>query len=262
MAFTCFFNFNSTAQCGGDPCPNPDLVIGPCENFDVILVLDESGSIDDGTNGQTNENLVRLATLGLAESLQLGGGSLAIVEFSTSSSITDVDGIGPGVAGYRTVDANYVQELDDYLFPDSGPSGYEANGYTNWEAAFNDVIALNLVQTADLVIFMTDGNPTAYVDGGGVDQICGTGSTCVNFCRDAAFNGSNAIKDAGSHIFGLAIGSGISLSNISAMTGPEQDLVPGNIDGFLPTTADYANIPFSELEACFADIVYQSCNIA
>ncbi len=117
MALTCFFNISSVAQCGGDPCPNPDLIIGPCENFDVILILDESGSINDGPNGELNENLVREATLGLAQALQAGGGSMAIVEFSKNSSITDIDGAGPGTAGYRTVDADYVSDLSEYLFP-------------------------------------------------------------------------------------------------------------------------------------------------
>ena len=235
---------------------NPDLIIGPCENLDVILILDESGSISS-----PDDNIVRNATLALAQALQAGGGQLAIIEFSSASSISDIDGAGPGAAGYRTVNPTYVAELSEYLFPGGnnpplpGTSGYIPSGNTNWEAAFDDAISLNSSRVADLIIFLTDGNPTAYVNPDG--SIC---SPCSIDAVSQAIPKADLIKSAGSHMFALAIGSSINLSNISAVTGPEQDLVPGNADGLLPTTADYANIPFSELEACFNDIIVESCS--
>ncbi|NNC83998.1 MAG: hypothetical protein HKN79_10510, partial [Flavobacteriales bacterium] len=247
---------------------NPDLVIGPCEDFNVVLILDESGSIDDDAAfpGQfsQNEQEVRAATLGLATALNNKGGDMAIVEFSTESEIIDIDGAGPGAPGYRTIDDDFISDLSEYLYPGgvnppaNGTSGYEAVGWTNWEAVFDDVISLNSVQLADLVIFMTDGNPTAYVND--------DNTTCAGCDETDALNQAipkaDAVKSAGSHIYAFALGENINLSNIASMTGPDEDTAPGNGDGLTPANSDYTQATFEELQDDFSEIVFESCDPA
>lgn len=245
---------------------NPDLIVGPCEEFNIVIILDASGSIDDDASsaGQfsQNEQDVRAATLGLAQALNNTGGEIAIVQFSTSSQIVDVDGGGPGAAGYRLVNDDFIDDLSDYLYPGgvnppaNGTSGYEASGWTNWEAAFDDVIALNAIQVADLVLFLTDGNPTAYVfNNGTICDGCDE-TTSLNQATPKA----DLVKTAGSHIYGIAVGSNINLSNIAAMTGPDEDTAPGNGDGFTPANSDYTQVSFAQLQNDFNQIAVESCN--
>ena len=100
---------------------NPDLVIGPCDELNIVVVLDESGSIDDdaafpGFFSQ-NEQEVRAALLGLATELNNSGTELAVIQFSTESKIVDVDGVGPGLPGYREVNDDLISDLSEYLYP-------------------------------------------------------------------------------------------------------------------------------------------------
>jgi len=231
---------------------NPDLEPEDCTLFDVILILDESGSIDG------DEQAVRDAAVLLAEGISGTGASMAVIEFSTGATISNIPGFG---AGYNEVTSAYVDALEDYLADE-----YNANGWTNWEDALDKAVTLNAIQVADLVLIVTDGNPTAYV-GNGSCSSCNdsSGSNCYD-CTEAislnhAIPKANLLKAAGSHMFGLAIGDNIDLSNISAITGPDQDLAPGDQPGPDPAfnQADYTSIPFSELAHCLEMIADISC---
>src|SRR5262245_14269323 len=128
-----------------EPAPNPDLP--PRCGIDVMLVLDESGSI--ASSGQT-EN-VRNATRAFLTALAGTGAAVSIVDFSTSAARP---------VPYTTVTtATIASVFEPYLV-----NGYRPSGWTNWEAAFHEVYQANATtQTlADLVVFITDGDPTAH----------------------------------------------------------------------------------------------------
>ena len=139
------------------PGPNPDLP--PKCGINVILVLDESGSI-----GSNAEN-VRRASRAFLNSLSGTGSKVSIVDFSTRAArpvaYTQVTGrVDPdGQNATGTIDTTF----EPYL-----KTGYVSNGWTNWEDAFYEVKVANDGATkADLVVFMTDGDPTARNTGSG-----------------------------------------------------------------------------------------------
>ena len=125
------------------PGPNPNLP--PRCGIDVMLVLDESGSIQ--SSGQT-EN-VRNATRAFLNALSGTGAGVSIVDFSSTAARP---------VPYTTVTADTIANtFEPYLV-----NGYKPGGYTNWEAAFAKVREANTQGTlADLVVFITDGDPTA-----------------------------------------------------------------------------------------------------
>ena len=239
---------------------NPDLDPLPCDELDVMIILDESGSIDDGPNGANHEQGMRNAAITLANSLSGSGANMSVVKFSNDAEIVNVPGFDPN---WNPVGPSYTAALQSYL-----NSNYNAEGWTNWEDAFQKAIDLNAIRTADLIIFATDGNPTAYMNNGGgcVDCDESIGNICTDCESDNALDratlNSDILKAAGSHLFGLAIGTEINLANISAVTGLDQDLAPGDAPGPDPgfNQADFSGLPFSDLVTCIADIASQSCD--
>ncbi|MCB0447283.1 MAG: VWA domain-containing protein, partial [Gelidibacter sp.] len=230
---------------GTQVCLNPINPSPSCNALRVIVVLDESGSISASTATQVED-----ATLALANALKGTGAQMAIVEFSSDSEI----GTYGGYTNYNLVNQAYYDALNH---PTTGlrPS-YGDGGWTNWEAALNDVLTLNDIAVADIVLFMTDGNPTAYVrDSDNAILTNQNGTVSLNNALDEACE----IKQDGSHFFMLGVGSGISASNLQAVSGPIQDDGPGN-----PTltvlSADYGLITAGDLTACFLDIAQSGCN--
>ncbi|MDT0559303.1 VWA domain-containing protein, partial [Ichthyenterobacterium sp. W332] len=233
--------FDNVEVLGFGDCVNPINAAPSCNDFKVILVLDESGSIGFEPSAEGD---VEQATIDLANALKGTGAELAIVQFSTNSSITSFS----TYSNYNNVDQAYVDALTAYL-----PTGYDPDGCTNWEAALDDVITLNNIQTADIVLFMSDGNPTVSVGD--------TGGNCnvQQKFLDAALDESCTIKEQGSHLFMLGVGNNISLANLQAISGPILD--DGPLDPTLtPLTADYNLIDANDLSACFLDIAQGSCN--
>lgn len=69
------------AEILSDCATNPINPAPLCNAFKLIVVLDESGSIDDGPNGATNELAVEEATLSLVEVLIGTGAQVSLIEF-------------------------------------------------------------------------------------------------------------------------------------------------------------------------------------
>ena len=126
-----------------------------------MLVLDESGSI--AASGATGA--VRNATKAFLGALSGTGSRVSIVDFSTSAARP---------IEYTTVTADSIAQTFNPYIDNTNPGGpgYNPSGWTNWEAAFDEVGKANGQGTkADLVVFMTDGDPTARNnDGGGADH--------------------------------------------------------------------------------------------
>jgi len=140
-----------------------------CTGAKVALVVDTSGSVAD-SNGTAN---VRNAVLNLATGLIQAGSAtlLEIVTFQGSipnGAGADASFITGGANRYRdlsnaTDQADILTDintgLDDSVFGGSTPA-------TNWEAAFKvlaDQATDNQSNCPDLVVFITDGNPTVAI---------------------------------------------------------------------------------------------------
>lgn len=226
------------AQCNcmvkGGCFPNPDLM-SECEGLNIILVLDESGSIFNAGVEQDVEQGV----MDFVNALNGTPAELAIVDFSTTSAI---------VSGYSSVDQNYI---DNFIFPylthdDTPVPGYVGETYnsiqinsTNWQAALQDVRSIG---GADLVVFFTDGNPTAPNGGGNQQQ--NLNDACIP---------ANDIKFSGTHIFMVGVGE-IELDNLQSISGTDA------YDGTNIATADYSlTSDFTQLGALLGGIATGLC---
>lgn len=195
--------------------PNPDFSINDCENFNVALVLDESGSM-----GSTGIKAVKNAVLTMANGLKNTGANLAIVEFSSEAWVVNIDQPtnNPSVgAGYELVDDLYLNKLNYYYNLNcSNPRNcYVASGQTRWDLAFDKLLEIRdgsgNVVAPDLILFLTDGNPVGPI---GPTQIL------IN-----TINRTNSIKaNFGTHLYGVAVGSNITIGNIINVTGQDEDL--------------------------------------
>ncbi|WP_299227693.1 proprotein convertase P-domain-containing protein, partial [uncultured Psychroserpens sp.] len=233
-----------------DCCDNPINPSPSCNALKVIVVLDESGSIDSDT-----EEDVEDASLALANALKDTGAQMAFVEFASTAAIGNYGGF----TNYNLVNDAYITALNDGatgLVAQYGSNANTSGEWTNWEDALNKVLDLNDIMVADIVLFMTDGNPTAYIrDSDNAVLTNQNSTTSLNNALDEACE----VKFDGSHIFMLGVGNGISSSNLQAISGPVLDDGPGN-PALTVLTADYGLITSGDLTQCFLDIAQSGCN--
>lgn len=221
---------------------NPNLQ--PACGAKVIVVLDESGSIQN-TSGA--EGAVRTAANAFVNGLADTGSQLAIIEFGTSAKrVFNYTNVTSGAGGtlattfqpYFTGSAASPADVYD------SPS--QTGQWTNWEDALEEVKLLNTASgVAPLVVFITDGDPTA------------TGRTApfaTNVANGTALTPAivqaNAVKTQGSHILAVGVGAALnnatSLGRLNAISGP--DTVTNAASLNLATTdvlaiSDFANLP-------------------
>ena len=207
------------------PAPNPDLI--PACGLDIIFVMDESGSIA-GSGDATN--VVTQARNGATELLTALVGTnsrVAVVEFNLHARRAVVG----GTTAYQVVDATTLPDFTDYLNANNGgtdaenydPANAGNQGWTNWEAALNEVEdVLTNEMHAPLVLFFTDGKPTAYYDSQGGTQ---SGSGAEAQALSDAIGAANAVKALGTHIFIVGLPNpDLGEANCQAVTGPDRYL--------------------------------------
>jgi uncharacterized repeat protein (TIGR01451 family) len=219
------------------PGPNPNLP--PRCGINVMLVLDKSGSIQ--SSGQTET--VRNATRAFLDALSGTGAKVSIVDFSSTAARP---------VGYTTVTpATIAGTFEPYLV-----NGYKPSGYTNWEAAFQKVREANTQKpVADLVVFITDGDPTARNTATG--QQTGLPEGDVTAMRPAATQ-ADLVKGQGSHVFALGVGAAVtkeaSADRLTAVSGTDK-LPPSDF-----SQADYTLVQdFDDLAEALRDIANQLC---
>ena len=251
----CPFDFSFCDNCSsatGD-CAIPSVATNPdldaaCTDLQLAFVLDESGSIG-GSEGD-----VEAGTMAFLSSLIGTGAEIAIIEFSVSANLV--------TNGYELVTPAFVNNVQGYF--DGTPYNgqvYATGGNTNWQSAMleiYDLLDAPDLDTADMVLFFTDGNPTSYStgsDGSGATSSCsGGGSTespeIVNPMKLA-----NYFKEyLGTHMFMLGVG-GVNTVNLERMSGPVQWQVGVNEI----TEADFALESFEALAECLAQFAFELC---
>ena len=187
--------------------------------LDVTLVLDRSGSIlDAGETGTVTD-----AAQEFVDGLEGTGGKVKIVNFGDTAQGDDDNG-------------SSTSDLDDVAFRD--PADVEVDvpslgRSTNWDDALETVRRSEAIggrAGGDLVVVLTDGNPTSRNNtvgtgnepGDGHDSgytTDGNGSAMSAAELDEAIREANALKAQGSHMFVVAVTDNVGVANIQAISG-------------------------------------------
>lgn len=221
---------------------NPIIDV-PCP-LNLVLVIDESGSISDNMSAQ----IVRDAVMGLANSLANSGSQMAIVEFE---SLAERIAIG-GTTELSEVNSSFLSGLQNYLDTQYDPVGDPINliGSTNWEDA---LIKANSVANADLILLLTDGRPTTYLTS--PDNMSGLAGEGLEFDLTAlkeAADVANMIKSSNKHLFVAGIDFPAGVQPIRDISGPVEFLPGQGLEEFFQS--DYAIISPNELTSLFSQI--------
>lgn len=244
------------------PVPNPDVPL-TCGGK-IIMVLDESSSIHD----QNATGSVRTAAMAFAQGIAGTGSQLAIVEFGTRArtpiGFTQVTQGALAQTGslYQYIYALPGAPEGGYNPPPSSEFGVE---YTNWEDAMLRVTELNGAEPAPLVVFITDGDPTAFnTAGGGV----ATQQPVDGPSLDNAITNANLVKQdpttgaARSHVLAVGVGptvqSDASVGRLHLISGPDAAVKDAN--NLNVRTDDVLTVPtYAGLESVLATLAKSLC---
>lgn len=233
------------------PAPNPGLT-AEC-GLKVQLVLDASTSILNF--GAVDE--VRAAAATFVRSLNGTGSRVAITAFGNTAA----DGVVP----YQEVNTDTLATFTNWINNVNG-NGYRVvtNTGTNTEDAFLHVPTVT-GGPPDLVVFVTDGDPTIYNTSLGAGT-AGIGSPLDPIGLDRAVAAANAVKrltteHGHSHIFVVGVGPDVTnaasgaVARIKELSGPHE--FPEHADF---RSADFTLVKqFGQLEASLTHIVAALC---
>jgi len=194
---------------------NPSLPASCGESaLKVALVADLSGSMNDPASNPAVDTL-KADAMGYVDALAQTDAQIALFTFSTVSPATGSD------ANFNRPlmpVAGNVPQLKNWI------KGWVADGYTNWDDALWKV--KSSVYHFDLVIFITDGAPTA--------------ATTSDVLADTP-PAANAVKALGTRVVVVAVGSGFRTHDVVSISGPNTgNANPASNDYFM--TDDWANV--------------------
>ncbi len=200
--------------------------------INIGLVMDLSNSISDAELLQMKTSAKAFVTALQGTPSSVGGYTFATEAPAGGNSDLGLTSVS-GVAGADTART----WIDNRTKPGGGGGG------TNWDAGLRQVVAG--AGDYDVVVFLTDGNPTFYGD----PQSGGTGSdTTFREIEEGVFS-VNAVKAANPNLkmVGVAIGSDASTDNIAAISGP------------IPNDDYYLAANFVDLQNKLQQIASQLC---
>ena len=232
---------------------NPDLL--PACGTKVILVLDESGSIQSTAGA---EAAVRNAANAFATGLADTGSQLAVIEFGSSAKrVFNYTNVTSGAGG--TIAATFQPYFNGTASSpaDVYDSPSQTGQWTNWEDALQEVKLLNTASgVAPLVVFITDGDPTAT----GTAAPFATNVANATALTPAVVQ-ANAVKAQGSHILAVGVGAALnnatSLGRLNAISGPDTVTNPASLT--LATTDVLAVSNFANLSTALRTLVSELC---
>src|SRR5262249_10815187 len=134
------------------------------------------------------------------------GVQVAVIEFNSLARTVRFDG-----NVYNPVTSDFVDGPFERYISGTGGAGtdqsFNPSTWTNWSDAFTRVG--ELAPRPQLVVFVTDGDPTARTVSGTAQTGYPDGSY---IWLKPAFDQANALKAAGSHLFVLGVGDGLVLA--------------------------------------------------
>jgi len=176
---------------------NPTIQTTCRAGLNVLMVIDTSGSTYGfGMDYQNAAN---------AFITQLAGThtSLKIASFADTSI--------PGTTPYDLATA--AGQSDAQSFVATVANATSGSGLTNWDAALQDAATSNV----DVVVFITDGNPTKHQVGtDGLANIT-YGIASANLAKNPDTLDATGDEQA---ILAVGVGGGIALNNLKAISGP------------------------------------------
>ena len=222
---------------------NPRLEPNAERGLDIAIVLDLSNSIDDTELAQ-----LRTAAQNFVTALQGTPSNVGVYNFATfapanaSAANTPLVFQSVATAAGATTARNKITGLTRPV---------SANGGTNWDRGIAQVTASG--QDYDALLFLTDGDPTAFgipgnpgVPVGNNDFGTGVDQVDVN----AAVVSANAVKAAGTRMIAVGIGTGASpgsVQRLQAISGPTEN-------------SDYWLTNFGTLDAVLRAIASGTCD--
>ncbi|MCC6457746.1 MAG: VWA domain-containing protein [Caldilineaceae bacterium] len=228
---------------------NPNLA--PSCGLNVILVLDESGSVSG------YQDHVRDATLDFLGGLENTGSQVALIEFNTTAR---------RIFDYTAANSTLTTNVGKYFAGESNPwnASYSPNSYTNWDDALEQV---RLLASAPLVVFITDGDPTAYNATDGSTPLSGNPNyvTQPNYIN-LAIQESYAIKSAGSHILAIGVGAAVAGQGSAASQARLKQISDNDVYANGPldlSTTDLMLVPiFADLRTALQNVTSALCESA
>ncbi len=243
---------------------NPDLDAS-C-GTDVILVLDESGSIQSASAIDEVED----AVVALVNGLNGTGSRMRIAEFSTNARDASVG----GSTAFQEVNDVFATDVNTYLT--TGGNAQLATNYnpgvgeqfTNWEAGLFEAASpgspapIGTGVGAPLVVFITDGNPNTVGTAGNSSG----GASGNDAARDAAIEEMAALQAAENHVVSIAVGNAFTDSaayeRLKNITEPNTSFLQvwegtGALD--IRTTDVIGVQSFDALENALREVVFALC---
>ncbi|GAB2841437.1 hypothetical protein ACFQ0P_01215 [Microbacterium insulae] len=249
-----FVALTPSAAVAADPLPNPEI---PAQcGLGVTLVLDASGSVQ-----QSNAvGAVRSAAEAFLSALSDTGSTARVIQFGSLSqqlaprATVDAASLAPGGVFRGAVDGYYNPipprpsnvEIKRYNSgsPSSASSWSAANSntqYTNWDQS----LAQTATDAGDLVVYVTDGDPTAYDFNQPGDPFSpgpppdvGTGTDrnaqVAAVTLDRAVTRANQVKQTGARVLALGVGEALqnqaSVDRLIQISGPDVARTVGEFD--------------------------------
>jgi PKD repeat protein len=199
--------------------PNPALS-DTC-GLDIVLVMDESTSIDGTAFTQMQAAFVAFVNALLPATPT----QFALVVFGTNAQVQQT----------------WTSDAATIIGAINAPRLLTGTQYTNWEQGLltaQGLFATDRPANPDLIIFASDGDPTAY----------GNNPVYTNVTADVAMpyaiTVANAIKTAGIRIATIGIGASVNSDNLKAISSAD---------------AYYSASDFSTLAAALAQIASELC---
>ena len=269
---------NKLSSLAPDTEYNP-LIQNAC-GINTTLVLDASGSIE--TAGAVGT--VRQAATDFLDALKNTNSTARVTQFASFAQVLPSKNLVPneqkrvpvddasmaatGVLG-RALSTGSANE--GYYDPRPPvPPGMNVDGvnqnkdqYTNWDAALKEVVAEDEAIDRELVVFITDGDPTAYDKNATTVQVDTVDENGPVLTR--AITQANLIKqeNPNSRILVVGVGRGLtsesSVERLTKVSGPKTT----NLEGLSTKTIndiDVAVVPqFNQLAAFLKNVVTELC---
>lgn len=266
-----------------DSIPNPPIA-DSCAR-DVTLVLDASGSVQ--SVGAVEQ--VRDAARGLLDALDGTGSTARITQFGSfsaelaprtpveTSALERGGSLDAALAGYYNPRPPRPSGVDLYQYEGGDPfarTSYRStpagsDQFTNWDAGLEQAIEPG----TDLVLFVTDGEPTAFdLDAPGdpfdagppPDVAVGTGfGLAADVTMQRAIDAANRLK-ATSRLLAIGVGAGTtapqSQARLAAIAGPTVVVDPAPATAGSVNDVDVAIVTsFDNLAEYLGDLVFGLC---
>jgi uncharacterized repeat protein (TIGR01451 family) len=201
---------SKTAEAAGDSVRfvnervNPAITTSCRAGLSVLLVMDTSGSTANYRTDYAN------AANAFVNTLSGTSTSLKISTFATTSK--------PGVVTYDLATAPGQNAAHAFINGITTSTG--ADQLTNWDIALQDAAKAKV----DVVVFITDGNPTVRegATGTATDALSNVtyGIASANLAKNPDMQDASGDEQ---RVLGVGVGAGIAVNNLKAISGPTVD---------------------------------------